>query len=374
MSRLNTFLTGIKVLDLSRYIPGPLATLLLSDMGAEVLKVEPPEGDGMQELGPRDQQDRPVYYDAVNAGKSVVRLNLKEPEDRARLLELVEEADVLVEGFRPGVMARLGLDYQRLRQANPRIIYCALSGYGANGPLAQAAGHDGNYLASAGVLYRNDPSVFDPPVADSAGSLFAALTIVGALHGRARDGLGCEIDLGIADTIMPLQLLRVASYGVDATVSQPESDYLNGGAAYYRIYETAEGAGFMLGAIETKFWKNFCTVAGKPEWIDRQSDPMPQTDLKAELEAFFLLHTREECSAKFAGVDCCLSPVLDLGEALQSRQVQERGLIKTHDSGALQALFPVLLDGWVSEPRPPLRQLTPGDAGFEFTSSVSRRG
>lgn len=372
MSRLNSFLQGVKVLDLSRYLPGPLATLLLADMGADVLKVEAPAGDGMRDLGPRDPQGKPLFYNAINAGKSVVRLNLRDEQDRQELLGLVAEADVLIEGFRPGVMARLGLAYDRLKAVNPRLIYCALSGYGATGPMTYAAGHDGNYLAAAGVLHRNEPALFDPPVADSSGSLFAALTIVGALHGRARDGRGCEIDLSMTDAVMPLQLFRVADYGANGAVPEPASDYLNGGAAYYRHYRTRDGAGMVLGAIEPKFWSAFCTAADKAEWIDRQTDPMPQTALIAELEDYFAGLTREACLERFADVDCCLSPVLDLGEAMTSDQVRQRQLVRAGEEGALQALYPARLDGAPPRLRAAVRQLSPAEARAEFTSSACR--
>src|SRR4051794_29058191 len=174
-SRLGQFAHGVKVLDLSAFLPGPLAALLLADMGADVLKIEPPAGDGMMQIGPRDAAGRPVFYEAVNAGKSLRRMDLKQPEQRAEFLPLGAGFDVLIEGFRPGVMARLGLGYPALREVNPGLIFCSLSGYGAAGPLARAAGHDNNYLASAGVLHRNGqtgPMFFDPPVADVSSSLF----------------------------------------------------------------------------------------------------------------------------------------------------------------------------------------------------------
>jgi hypothetical protein len=177
MSRANQWLHGIRVLDLSRYIPGPLATMLLADLGAEVLKIEAPDGDEMQHLGPRDAAGKPIFYSSLNAGKTVRRMNLKNEAERAEFLRLVESADVLLESFRPGVMAKLGIGYDKLRSINPRLVYCALSGYGANGPLAREAGHDANYLALAGVLYRNGapaPNYFDPPVCDNVGAQLAA--------------------------------------------------------------------------------------------------------------------------------------------------------------------------------------------------------
>ena len=141
-SRIGSFARGVRVLDMSAFLPGPLAGLLLADMGAEVLKIEPPTGDAMRQIGPRDDRGEPVFHGAVNAGKTVRHMDLKQPEVRAEFLRLVEDYDVLIEGFRPGVMRRLGLDYEALRRVNPGLVYCSLSGYGASGPLAQAAGHD----------------------------------------------------------------------------------------------------------------------------------------------------------------------------------------------------------------------------------------
>jgi crotonobetainyl-CoA:carnitine CoA-transferase CaiB-like acyl-CoA transferase len=195
MSRLNAWLRGVRVLDLSRYRPGPFACMLLADMGAEVLKIEGPDGDDMQHLGPRDSSGQPIFYPSLNGGKKVRRMDLKNDAVRSEFLQLVKGADVLLETFRPGVMNRLGVGYSVLSEKNPRLVYCALSGYGANGPLALAAGHDANYLALTGILHRNargTGAYFDPPIADDSGALFAVIAILGALRERDRSGRGCE--------------------------------------------------------------------------------------------------------------------------------------------------------------------------------------
>lgn len=204
MSRLNRWLQGVRVLDLTRYRPGPFAAMLLADMGAEVLKVEGPDGDDMQHLGPRDASGQPIFYPALNAGKKVRRMDLKQAAVREEFLSLAARADVLIESFRPGVMKRLGVGCDTLAKVNPGLVYCGLSGYGANGPLAMTAGHDANYLALTGILYRNargTGAYFDPPIADDAGALFAVIAILGALRERERSGRGCEIDMGLADAV-----------------------------------------------------------------------------------------------------------------------------------------------------------------------------
>ncbi|HYL23426.1 MAG TPA: CoA transferase [Burkholderiales bacterium] len=354
MSRLNGWLHGVRVLDLSRYIPGPLATMLLADMGAEVLKIEGPEGDEMQHLGPRDAAGAPIFYPAINAGKAVRRMNLKDASARAEFLQRVESADVLVESFRPGVMARLGLGYDALRAVNPRLIYCALSGYGANGPLAQAAGHDANYLALTGILHRN-AGFFDPPVCDNVGALFAVIAILGALQGRARDGRGCEIDMSLADSIWPLQTFQVADYGARGYSPGPEETYLNGGAAWYQVYRTRDGARIALGTAGDKFWERFCRAAGRPEWIARAADPMPQRALMDDVQALIGALTLAECNERFGAADCCYTPVLTLAQAVQSEQTHARQLVRRASTGALQALFPAWVDEEPPAARPPMR-------------------
>jgi len=348
------WLAGIRVLDLSQYIPGPLASLLLADMGAEVIKIEPPAGDPMITLGPRSRSGEGLFHQTLNAGKRIVRIDLKRADGQARLLEMAREADVLIEGFRPGVMDRLGLATSRLRAEAPRLIICSISGYGASGESLQKAGHDANYLAEAGVLHRNgstDPQYFDPPIADVSGSLFAAMAILGALQGRARSGQGCIIDLGLADVIMPLQLLQVADYGENGTDPERRSTYLNGGAAYYQIYRTRDHGHLTVGAVEPKFWRRFSDAAGHPEWIDRQSEPLPQHQLTADVAAVIGSWSLDECLARFADDECCVSPVLNLGDALQTSRLRSRKLVVKGADGRLQALFPAWIDGGPPVPR-----------------------
>lgn len=358
-SAFATFLDGVRIVDLSQYIPGPLATLFLADMGAEVLKIEPPGGDEMRQLGPRDARGRPIFYNSLNAGKTVRQLNLKDEVDRSAFLELVQSADVVVEGFRPGVIERLGIGYDVLKGVNPRIILCSISGYGAGSTYATKAGHDANYLALKGMLDRNgtdSPIFFDPPISDVSGSLFAAVAILGALHGRARTGKGCAIDLALADTAMPLQLMQIAAYGANGMIPGRGESYLNGGAAYYQVYGTGDGRHVVLGAIESKFWQAFCNAAGQPGWVARQADALPQDALHQEVASFFSALSTKEIEVRFKDVDCCLSVVNDLGEALGDIHTIERRLVRKNAEGDLQALFPAWIDGGPPSPRDPLSQ------------------
>lgn len=356
MSRLNQFLNGVKVLDLSQYLPGPMGSLVLADMGADVLKIEPPAGDEMQRLGPRDAQGQPVFYAAINAGKAVRRMDLKNPRECDAFIALARDADVVIEGFRPGVMDRLGVGWDALHAVNPGLIYCSINGYGNNSPLSAVAGHDGNYLAMAGVLHRNGAMFFDPPIADTSGALYAVIAILGALHARRNDGRGCRIDLALADVAMPLQLFQVADFGANGTVPGPNETYLNGGAAYYNVYATADQRHVMLGAVEPKFWAAFCRAAERPDWIARHAEPMPQRELKRDVQSYIGTMTLQQCLDRFSGSDCMVSPVLDLGEALQTDHVCARGLVGRAPDGNLQALFPARIDGEAPSLRLPLRE------------------
>ena len=372
MSRMNHWLTGVKVLDLSRYRPGPFAGMLLADMGAEVLKIEGPDGDDMQHLGPRDASGAPIFYPSLNGGKKVRRMNLKDAAARAEFLELVKCADVLLETFRPGVMTRLHLGYEVLAEVNPRLIYCGVSGYGANGPLAGAAGHDANYLAQTGVLYRNGRgtcSYFDPPISDDVGALFAVIAIQGALREREHSGRGCVIDTGLADSVWPLQSFQLADFGKRAYSPGPEETYLNDGAAWYRAYPTRDGRHVALGAAGGVFWKRFCEAAGRTDWIAREHEPLPQRALIAEVGALLSSMTLAECVERFVPADCCVSPVLSLDEALESEQVAVRRLVRRGGDGALQALFPAWVDGEPPALREPMRATEGG-----FASAVNPRG
>lgn len=372
MSRLNRWLAGVRVLDLTRYRPGPFACMLLADMGAEVLKIEGPDGDDMQHLGPRDAAGDPIFYPSLNGGKNVRRMNLKDVSEREAFLHLVEAADVLVESFRPGVMARLGVGYEVLSARNPRLIHCAMSGYGANGPLAGAAGHDANYLAQTGVLYRNGRgtcSYFDPPLSDDVGALFSVIAIQGALREREASGRGCLIDTGLADAVWPLQSFQLADFGKRGYAPGPEETYLNDGAAWYRAYPTRDGRHVALGAAGGVFWKRFCEAAGRSDWIAREHEPLPQRALIAEVGALLASMTLAECVERFVPADCCLSPVLSLDEALASEQVAARQLVRRGSDGALQALFPAWVDG---EP-PALREpMCTADLGF--STAINRKG
>ena len=346
-------LAGLRVLDLSQWLPGPHATQMLADLGAQVLKVEPPAGDPARALGVRGPDGLSLFYRSVNAGKRVLRLDLKQAGDRERLLRLIERADVLLESYRPGVLARLGLAPQTLRALNPRLVHTALSGWGQTGPYALRAGHDVNYLAVGGGLARSGPAerpVFAyPPVADMASAMQAVLATLAALLRRAATGQGGFVDVSLMETVLGWQGLALtqARHGAE----EPRGGgLLNGGTAFYNLYRTADGRWISLGAVEAKFWENFCRAVGRPDWIARQGEAPPQSGLIAEVAALVATRDCAHWQALLDPVDCCFEALLEPGEVAGHPQVAARGLVIERE-GLVQTLLPALLDGRGPAPR-----------------------
>ena len=333
-------LEGVRVLDLSRLLPGGFCTLLLADMGAEVLKVEDTAGgDYIRWMPPyyggEEEQRAGVasaYFLALNRNKRSLRLNLKDERGRDVLLRLAEDYDVLVESFRPGVMDRLGVGYDALRERNPRLIYCPISGYGQDGPLTARSGHDTNYLALNGLLgltgRRGGPPIQSAgQIADlGGGGLMAAVGVLAALHERERSGEGQMVDVSMTDGALSWLAMVAARYFAEQQVPHRGEPELTGGIACYVPYETKDGGWVSLGALEPKFWQNWCNGVGRPDLIEKQFEH-PDSEAGAEIAAVFKERTRDEWTA-FAGEhDCCLEPILDLDEALESDLVQARGMV-----------------------------------------------
>jgi crotonobetainyl-CoA:carnitine CoA-transferase CaiB-like acyl-CoA transferase len=342
------FLAGIRVLDLSQYIPGPYAALMLADLGAEVVKVEPPGGDPMRGLGPRDADGVSPFWKLMNGGKTVIEIDLKSAEGRAALEALLARADVLVESYRPGVMDRLGFTRARLDALNPRLVHAALSGYGQTGPWRLRTGHDLNYMALAGGLAQSGPAerpmMAAPPTADFASGLQTALTVCGALLGRAGSGKGAYLDLSLAETVLAWQSPTLTSALRPGFEPERAANLLNGGAACYHVYRAADGRFVTLGAIEDKFWRNFCEAVGRPDLIARQWEAMPQAGLIADLAAIFATKDAAAWEATLGPVDCCFGAVVEPREVPSHPQVAARRMIDVRQ-GTIEALFPVHVDG-----------------------------
>ncbi|NOY91825.1 MAG: CoA transferase [Deltaproteobacteria bacterium] len=336
-------LDGVRVLDLSRLLPGPFATRLLLDLGACVDKLEDPRGgDYLRLMPPLAEDGQAAAFHWLNAGKRSFVLDLKRPAGRDAFLRLLPRYDVLVESFRPGVLARLGLGPDVLERAHPGLIHCALTGYGQDGPRAQRAGHDLNYLALAGVLgvtgpVGAPPQVFGAQVADMAGALSATVAILGALLSRAKDGCGRFLDLSLCESATPFALFALASV-LGGEPSVRGEGVLSGGIAAYGSYRTSDGGYVSLAALEPKFWMAFCGAAGLEPDMDALRPGDHQVAWRERLEILFASRTRREWARLGAEADCCLEPVLEGAELLEDAQHRARGLFVDQGSGRLPAL------------------------------------
>jgi alpha-methylacyl-CoA racemase len=306
-------LDGVRVLDFTRYIPGPYCTMLLASMGAEVVKIEaPPLGDPMRPLAPAGS-------DWLNGGKRSALVDLRDDRAGAAVRRLAERADVLVEGFRPGVLARHGLGADALRAANPRLIYCSLTGYGPEGPLAGRGGHDVNYIALGGLLDANRdgerPVLPHVQLADMTGGLVAALAVLAALHARERTGRGQTVDVSLLDGVRALMTVPAAR-GLGGSGSR---DPLGGEYACYNVYRCRDGRYVSVGALEPKFWQALVAALALPGEAREQwpgSDDARRAGIEA-VSAAFAARDRDDWLRALAAVDACVEPVLDLAESAE---------------------------------------------------------
>jgi crotonobetainyl-CoA:carnitine CoA-transferase CaiB-like acyl-CoA transferase len=310
-------LEGIRVLDLTRLLPGPFCTMLLADLGADVVKIEEPRG------GDPARQSVGGLFLQVNRNKRSLTLDLKTPEGHAVFLQLVERADVVVEGFRPGVMDRLGLGYAALDQRNPRLIYASLSGFGQSGPYRDRAGHDLNYLALAGVLGYNvgrDGQPVPPAVqvADLGAGSLAAIAILAAVVGRQQTGRGQSVDVSLFASAVAWLPTLVAPLFATGTALAPGEPTLAGGLPQYGVYATADRRWVTLGALEPKFLSNFFEAVGRPDLMRIRDGPA----LRQELSALFASRTFDEWTACLSDVDTCFAPVNTLEETLDDPHVR----------------------------------------------------
>jgi len=357
-------LTGIRVLDLTRLLPGAFCTLLLADMGADVVKVEEPQtGDWMRWLPPLvDGQG--VAFNSLNRNKRSVTLNLKSPAGRDLLLRLVERADVLVEGNRPGVMDRLGLGWAVLHQRNPRLVMCSITGYGQDGPFAARAGHDLNYMATAGALGLNGeregaPVPLSLQVADiGGGGLQPAVAILGTLVAVQRGGEGRWIDASMLDGALSWLAPTLAARFAGEEVGRGDTR-LGGRYACYRVYRCKDGRYYSVGALEPKFWSALCEVLGRPDLVELQYAEGPRRlEVHRAVEDVFASRTRDEWEAVLAPADACCEPVLDLDEVASHPQVAARGLIERQPTGVEVAPATRLRESWRGRDAPHLGEHT----------------
>ncbi|MDI3471520.1 MAG: Alpha-methylacyl-CoA racemase [Pseudolabrys sp.] len=340
-------LSGLLVLDFTTLLPGPLASLMLAEAGAEVIKIERPGGEDMREFSP-EWDGESAAFALLNRGKAGLTVDLKKPEDRAKLDELLQRADILIEQFRPGVMDRLGLGYETLHARYPRLIYCSISGYGQQGPRADEAGHDINYVGNTGLLDLQ-PGPIDHPVvppalvADIAGGTFpAVINILLALRARDQSGEGAHLDIAMTDAMFTFAWYALALGQARGAFPKPGELTLVGGSPRYQLYRTKDGRLIACGALEDKFWLSFCRVIGLDDtFIDDARNPAAT---KAAVAARIAERTAEEWRPLFAAADCCATIVEPLARAVRDPHFVKRGLFAhgvESQNGSVMPALPV---------------------------------
>lgn len=370
-------LTGVKILDLTRLLPGPMCTLHLADMGADVIKIEELSVGDYARLMPPMQNKNSVFFHAVNRNKRSVAIDLTKEEGRLLFLKLAETADIIVESFRPGVVNKLGIDYETLKKNNPKLIYCSITGYGQTGPYRDKAGHDINYCAYTGVLDRSKKKFNSNPspngegnqrgevtsfipnfqIADIVGgSLNAAMGILAALVQQKTTGEGQYIDVSIMDGILAHATTALAQ------VDHGEHGFLTGALPCYSIYETSDKKFMALGALEFKFWERFCKAIDRADLVIFHMVAEEQAQkVFIEVSTIFESNTQQFWTERFKDIDCCVSPILSLKESLDNEQVKARNMIlikKYPDAGeVLQFGLPLKFSSFEFEVEMPAPQL-----------------
>jgi crotonobetainyl-CoA:carnitine CoA-transferase CaiB-like acyl-CoA transferase len=366
--------SGLRFLDLSRLLPGPYCSLLFGDLGAEVIKVEEPgRGDYARRTLPHwGDSDVGAYFLLLNRNKKSVSIDLKSEGGKTVFRRLVRTADVLLESFRPGVMDRLGLGWEALRAENPRLVYCAISGYGQDGPYRNLVGHDVNYMGYAGALSVTGerdgaPLTSGVQVADlGGGALMAAFAIGAALNHRHASGQGQFVDVSMTDGVVSWLIPHLAAYFATGRVPERARERLNGGWPCYGVYETADGGHVTLGALEPQFWANFCRLVGRDDLRPLQHvEGLDRDRVAADLRELFRTRTRAEWVELLQQADVCAGPVLTLDEVVRDPQLVQRGLFTEVEHPKLgpvrQVAFPVQMSGTparVTSPPPELGEHT----------------
>lgn len=330
---MNLPLEGIKVLDLSTMLPGPFCTMILADFGAEVIKVEAVKGGDLFRGGVPKIEDTGGAFFQVNRNKKSITLNLKSDEGKEIFYRLAKDADVVIEQYRPGVVKKLGVDYETIRQINPKIVYCSLSGYGQTGPYRLLSGHDLNYISYAGILgltarKGQTPTIPGVQIADiGGGALYATIGIMLALMGVKQNGVGQYVDTSMMDGAISWLPVLATDYFVKGVSPKPAEGILIGQNACYEVYETSDGRYISIGAIEPHLWANFCDKIGKEEFKAWQRDLSKQDEMFAYLRDLFKSKTQAEWIEELTGVDCCWAPVLNLEEVFHDPHAIARDMV-----------------------------------------------
>lgn len=326
-------LEGIKILDLSTMLPGPFCTMILADFGAEVIKIEAVKGGDLFRGAKPMLQDTGGAFFQVNRNKKSISLNLKSEEGREIFYKLAKDADVVIEQYRPGVVEKLGVDYNTIKAINPKVVYCSLSGYGQNGPYRLLSGHDLNYISYAGILgltarQGQPPTLPGVQIADiGGGALYAAVGILLALMGVKQNGTGQYVDTAMLDGAVSWLPILAAEYFVNGKAPEAGGAILIGQNACYEVYETRDGRYISIGAVEPHLWANFCDKIGKEEFKQWQRAIDKQPEMFTYLRALFKTKTQKEWCEVLNGVDCCWAPVLNIDEVFKNEQVKYRDMV-----------------------------------------------
>jgi crotonobetainyl-CoA:carnitine CoA-transferase CaiB-like acyl-CoA transferase len=367
-------LAGVKVVDLSLFLPGPHLTMMMADHGAEVIKIEPYEsGEPTRGIGMRVGAHT-AYFRNTNRGKKSVRLNLKHPEGREILLRLAETADVLLEGFRPGVAERLGVDYRSVSERAPQIVYCSLSAFGQTGAYRDKPAHDLAVQAMAGLASLNVDSHGKPTMpgvqaADMAGSLVALAGILMALIEQRRTGKGDYLDISMHDALLGWTPHASATLLGEGRAPVPRRERFWGGNAFYNLYETKDGAWLALGGAEHRFAENFLAKAGRSDLASHAREPAgAQAPLEAYLRDLFKQKTLGEWLAWLADVDCCYAPLRTLQEAIDDPNTRARAMTLLDEAGAGHLGVPIKFERAPAQPN--LRAPRFGEHSAEILRSL----
>ena len=359
---MNGPLASLKILDFSTLLPGPFASLLLADMGAQVLRVESPTRMDLVRVLPPHVDGTSASHAYLNRNKRCIALDLKQAEAVEVVKQLVQEYDIVLEQFRPGVMDKLGVGYEALKAINPKLIYVSITGYGQTGPLRDRAGHDINYLALAGVASytgrrESGPLPLGVQLADIAGgSLHGVMGLLAAVIHRQQTGEGQQVDVSMTDCAFSLHGMAGAGYLAAGVEPEMEGLALNGGS-FYDYYRTRDGRWFSVGSLEPQFMQQFCTAIGRPELAARGLSPKPeeQQSLKREIAIEFEKQDFTHWQERFAALDACVEPMLSLAEAVEHPQLRERGVVTQVPNGKggaqRQVACPIRFSAGLPEPR-----------------------
>jgi crotonobetainyl-CoA:carnitine CoA-transferase CaiB-like acyl-CoA transferase len=370
---MTTALEGIRVLDLSRMLPGPYCSMMLADLGAEVIKIEELSGDPTRR-SPPIVEGKSAPFAQVNRNKKSIAIDLKQTAGRDVFLKLASTADCVLEQFRPGVVDRLGINYATVAEVNPRIVYCSLAGFGQDGPHRERSGHDLNYLALSGVLGlttddRGKPVIPGVQVADLAGGMIAGFAILAALLARERTGRGQYVDVSMFDVMLSMLPIPAAHHFAGATIPVGGKYALSGAYPFYNIYETSDGKFMTLGALEPKFWANFCRKVEREDLVSRQFDSgEKRANLFEEVRAIFKSRTQAEWIELMLDADCCCEPVLSMSEAFEHAQTRAREMIRQSSSLTDQLGFSYKLSD--TPPREASRAPALGEHTDELLASI----